>query len=327
MIHQARTTTVAPIRLGVAVRVLGRDGLRARDGRRAEHAPHLSVSLLHVREVLLYLAERRIGCYRLADDLAPYLDRPDLPAFAGQIEACAELLAETGALARAHSIRLTMHMGLHVALAAPDDALAARAAAAVAARARLLDALGAGPEGTLTLHVGGAHGDAAAALHRFAARFERLPQAARSRVAVEPDEDCFSLAELLRLHEMIGVPIVFDALHHQLNNPQRIPAHVALALALATWPRGVRPKIHFSTQRTEAHLLAARAGQARQVLAPRHGQHADFINAFECAAFIAGARGLPPFDMILEAKAADLALLRLREDLRRFAPEAAVLVH
>ena len=45
------------IRLGVAVRIMGRAGLRARDGRRAEHAPHLSVSLLLVREVLLYLAE------------------------------------------------------------------------------------------------------------------------------------------------------------------------------------------------------------------------------------------------------------------------------
>jgi UV DNA damage endonuclease len=309
------------------VRVLGRAGLRARDGRRAEHTPHLSVSLLHVREVLLYLAERRIGCYRLAEDLAPYQDRPDMPAFAGQIEACADLLAETGALARAHSIRLTMHMGLHTALAAPDEALAARAAAAIAARAQLLDALGTGPEGVLTVHVGGAHGDHAAALHRFAARFERLPPAARARVVVEPDEDCFSLGELLPLHQMTGVPIVFDALHHQLNNPWRIPARAALALALATWPRGVRPKVHFSTQRTEAHLLPARSGQPRQVLAPRHGQHADYINVFEFASFLESARGLAPFDVVLEAKAADLALLRLREDLRQFAPETAIRVN
>src|SRR5919197_1373831 len=134
------------IRLGVAVRILGRAGLRARDGRRAEHAPHLSVSLLHVREVLLYLAEQRIGCYRLADDLAPYLTHPGMPQFGRQIEECADLLAELGAL-------------------------------------------GMGPEGVLVLHAGGAYGDGAAALHRFAARFERLPAAARRRVAVEPDED------------------------------------------------------------------------------------------------------------------------------------------
>ena len=314
------------IRLGVAVRVLGRDGLRARDARRAEHAPHLSVSLLYLREVLLYLAERQIGCYRLADDLAPYLDRADMPEFAQQIEECAELLAETGALARAQGIRLTMHMGLHVALSTPDEQLAARGAAAITARARLLDALGAGRESVLTLHIGGAYGDGAAALHRFAARFERLPEFARRRVAVEPDEDCFALPDLLRLHQLTGVPLVFDALHHQLNNPSHIPPGAALALALATWPPGLRPKVHFSSQRTEAHLVPARAGYARQVIAPRHGQHADFINPFEFAAFLAEARGLPPFDIMLEAKAADLALLRLREDLCRFAPELANVV-
>jgi UV DNA damage endonuclease len=59
------------------------------------------------------------------------------------------------------------------------------------------------------------------------------------------------------------------------------------------------------------------------VLAPLHGQHADFINPYEFAALMEAARGLPPFDVILEAKAADLAVLRLREDLRRFVPEIA----
>jgi UV DNA damage endonuclease len=59
------------------------------------------------------------------------------------------------------------------------------------------------------------------------------------------------------------------------------------------------------------------------VLPPRHGQHADYIQPFEFADFVVAARGQPPFDVMLEAKAADLALLRLREDLRRFAPELA----
>ncbi len=314
------------IHLGVAVRILGKAGLRARDGRRAEHAPHLSVSLLLVREVLAYLAEQQIGCYRLADDLAPYLTDARHPQFAQQIDECGDLLAETGALARQHGIRLSMHMPIHVTLAAPDAAVAERSAADVIARARLLDALGAGPEAVLVLHVGGAHGDGAAARFRFAARYERLPECARRRVVIEPDENSFDLPDLLRLHQDTGTPVVLDILHHQINNRSRIPLCEALGLALATWPRGVRPKIHFSTQRTEAHVLPDRRGQARQVLAPQAGQHADFINPFEFAALIAAARGLPPFDIMLEAKAADLALLRLREDLRRYAPELAALV-
>ncbi|KPV47184.1 hypothetical protein SE17_42675, partial [Kouleothrix aurantiaca] len=116
------------IALGVAVKILGNGGLRARDGRRAEHAPHLSVSLLLVREVLLYLAAQNIRLYRLADDLAPYADDARFPAMQQQIDACADMLAETGALARAHGIRLTMHLPLWLALASPDEALAARSA-------------------------------------------------------------------------------------------------------------------------------------------------------------------------------------------------------
>jgi UV DNA damage endonuclease len=219
-----------------------------------------------------------------------------------------------------------MHAPLYVALGSPDDDVAARSAAVVVALAQLLDALGAGAEGVLVLHVGGAHGDRAAALHRFAARYERLPHQARRRVVVEHDEDSFALADLLRLHQVSGAPLVFDALHHQINDPAGIPAGEALGLALATWPRGVRPKAHFSTQRTEAHLLPERRGQPRRVLAPLLGQHADFINPFEFAAFAAAARGLPPFDLVLEAKAADIALLRLRDDLARVAPEVAATV-
>ena len=41
---------------------------------------------------------------------------------------------------------------------------------------------------------------------------------------------------------------------------------------------------------------------------------------------LTAARGLPLFDIMLEAKAADLALLRLRADLRRYTPELAALV-
>jgi UV DNA damage endonuclease len=314
------------IRLGVAVKILGQAGLRARDGRRAEHAPHLSVSLLLVREVLAYLADRQIGCYRLADDLAPYLADQRRPEFARQLDECGELLAETGALARAHGIRLSMHLPLHVALAAPDAAVAERSMAHIIARARLLDGLGAGPDAVLVLHVGGAHGDSAAARFRFAARYERLPESARRRIVVEPDEHSFDLPELLRLHQETGAPVVLDSLHHQVNNRSRIPLGQALGLALATWPRGMRPKIHFSSQRTEAHVLPDRAGQARQVLAPQAGQHADYINPFELVGLLGAARSLPPFDIMLEAKAADLALLRLREDLRRYAPELAALV-
>ena len=50
--------------------------------------------------------------------------------------------------------------------------------------------------------------------------------------------------------------------------------------------------------------------------------HADFVNPFEFATFMRATNGLE-FDVMLEAKMKDLALLRLRRDLLRCAPEIA----
>ncbi len=306
------------IYLGVATKILGAKRARQPVG------AHLSVRLLALREVLLYLAAMQVRCYRLPDDLIS-ADAPG-PAWQQELHESQPLLNELACLAQAHGIRLTMHVPLYAVLSTPDDAIALRAVATIGARAALLHALGCGSDGTLVVHAGGAYGDDRAAREQFAARWEALPVTMRRRVAIEPDEDCFDLAALLPLYQITGAPIVFDALHFQLHNPQRISLTVALGLALATWPPGVRPKVHLSTQRTEAHIHAARDGLARHVVPPRHGQHADYINPFEFVALLQAARGLPPFDVMLEAKAGDLALLRLREDVRQFAPELATSV-
>ncbi|HEU4322751.1 MAG TPA: UV damage endonuclease UvsE [Roseiflexaceae bacterium] len=299
------------IRLGVSVNVLGRPGRRGPAGAGGAHP---SVRLLELRELLLYLAGQGICYYRPAGDLLP------LDGAAEALAECGDLPGEVGALARRLGMRLTLHPPLHAALSAPDTEVAGRAAAQLAGQAALLDALGCGPEAVLVLHVGGAYGDAPAALERFAARYERLPAPLRQRLAVEQDEYCFDLCALLRLHQLTGVPLVFDSLHFQLHNPARLGLAEALGLALATWPRGVPAEVHFSSQRTEGHARTERGGAVR-VAPPRHGQHADFANPFEFAALLRAARGLPPFDIMLEAKAGDLAVLRLRDDLRRFAPE------
>ena len=50
--------------------------------------------------------------------------------------------------------------------------------------------------------------------------------------------------------------------------------------------------------------------------------HADFCQPFEFIAFMRLLDGLK-FDVMLEAKSKDLALLRLRRDLQRYAPDVA----
>ena len=97
----------------------------------------------------------------------------------------------------------------------------------------------------------------------------------------------------------------------------------AAPLALTTWPAGEQPKIHVSSPRTAVRQIV-RNGQSYWQ-PPLPNQHSDFIDPFAFIDLVRGARimGLRPFDIMLEAKAKDLALLRLREQITTFAPDLA----
>jgi UV DNA damage endonuclease len=315
------------MRLGFGTRVLGRPGLKSHDSRRWQNDPHLSVSLAYLRDIFQYLVQHGIRMYRMSADLAPYVTHPELPQFHGQIEACAAELALVGQMARAAGLRLSFHPGAHVVLSAPEPELAERSAQEIVALARLLDAMQLGREAVVVVHVGGAYDDKAAAAARFVERFMRLPAFACRRLALEHDDGLFSLQDARWIHAETGIPLVFDYLHYRCHNPERLSVADAVQLALATWPPDVQPKVHFSSPRTEMRVVRRtdrRSGNGREVVRPPLAtQHADFAHPFEFISFLRAADGARDFDVMLELKAQDLALRRLREDLERFGPDVA----
>ena len=58
------------------------------------------------------------------------------------------------------------------------------------------------------------------------------------------------------------------------------------------------------------------------LLPPIWTGHADFTNPFEFSTFMRTAEGLE-FDVMMEGKAKDISILKLRPDLLRFAPDVA----
>lgn len=313
------------------MRVLGKPGLRGYDGRRAAQAPHLSVSLAYLRDVLAYLTTAGIGMYRMSPELAPYATHPDWPALHHQIDDCRVELAEVGAIARAADIRLSFHAPSHVALGSTDSGVVARSAALLAVLAGLLDAMDQPREAVIVVHAGGLAGGVEQLLGRWVAAWEHLPVSIRRRLVLEHDDESLTLPAALRIHAATGVPVVFDYLHFLLHNPERWRLQAALAAALATWPPAVQPKTHFSSQRTElcaSYKFDEESGRRRWYLSPpRPGHHADYANPWEFAHLVRAGAGGRDFDVLLEAKAGDLALLRLREDLLRYAPETRGVLH
>ena len=146
-------------------------------------------------------------------------------------------------------------------------------------------------------------------MDRFLRGFSMLSGAAQARLVVENDDRSFGLRDVLGLSARIGRPVVWDILHHHCCDPDGIPDREALELALATWPPGVRPKIHYSSPRT-----AIEERRGKLVLPPLRA-HADMIDPIGFEHFVRETAAGLDFDVMLEAKAKDLALLRLREQL------------
>ena len=315
-----------PSRLGFPVKVMGDPGLKSNDSRRWRKSPHLRVSLAYLDAIFDYLVRHRIDMYRMSSDLAPYATHPDMPQFHGMIKECDGDLQALGRKARDLGLRLSFHPSQYVVLNSPDPALVQKSVWDIAAQSEILDRMELGPEAVIVIHVGGAYGDRRAGCARWAETWKVLPEHARNRLVLEHDDLRFSAADILWIHEHTGVRLIFDYQHFWCFNPEGLDLLPTLRSILATWPDGVRPKIHVSTPRTEFREVKRKSrttGKAETAyLAPVWTGHADFSNPFEFATFMRSAAGLD-FDVMLESKAKDLALIRLRADLMRYAPDVA----
>ena len=309
------------MRIGFPVKAFGQAGLKASDTRRWQNGPHLSVSLAYLRDTLGYLKRSGLHLYRMAADLAPYLAEPSLPQFGRQIDECLTELEVVGAMASMEGVRLSFHPNAYAILNTLDEIVVARTARYLTGLARILDAMGQGPDAVVVVHVGGAYGDREAALARWATRYCELPEPVRERLALENDDGIFSLLDVYRLYQRTNVRLIFDHLHHLNHNPERVALPDALDLAFTTWPADVPPKIHFASPRTEMNQM--KTGTHIRLQPPQWTQHADYVNPFEFIEFLRAAEGKRPFDVMVEARARDLAVLRLQDDLARYGPDVA----
>ena len=287
-------------RFGFAVKVLGK-ALKSNDARRPENHPHLRVSLDYLEKIFDYLEEVGIDMYRMSSELAPYLTHPDYPEFHGQLEECREKIEKLGERARKSRFRLSFHPSQFIFLSAKEERIIEASIRDLAWQAMILDWMGLDREAVVVSHVGGAYDDKNASLERWLLNYEKLPSFIKNRLVLENDDSRFSVADTSWLHRRCGIPLVFDYQHHMCFNPERIPLRKALLICLNSWKE--RPKIHFSCPST--HLEEGKM--------PRLTNHSDLIDPFEFAWFLEEVGDLD-FDVMLEAKGKDLALLRLRAE-------------
>ncbi|ADI13731.1 UV DNA damage repair endonuclease UvsE [Truepera radiovictrix] len=257
-------------------------------------------NLATLRRLLLWNVERGIRFFRVASSVIPLASHEAFP-LDWPVQFAPEL-AEVRALVAEHHLRLSMHPGQYTILNAQRPEVVAAAVRELEYHAAFLAATDP-RSGTMTLHVGGAYGDKGSAKRRFAENAALLSPEARSRLILENDDRTFHAGDVLELCEALQLPMVFDFLHHKLNpvseswEAELVPL---LARAVATWDASSLaakvPKFHLSSPRD---------------LSTAHADFVEPVDFLQVTDALAQFGGDAPFDLMLEAKQKDAALLRL----------------
>jgi UV DNA damage endonuclease len=249
--------------------------------------------------VIQYNQERNIRFFRMSSVLQPWMGVHDIKSFP-QFEEICTALQFAGKLARKYGQRLTFHPSHFVKLAAESDSLVEKSIAELEAHSLLLDLMEftpASPENKINIHVGGVYGNKPTTLERWAKNYKRLSPNCRARVTVENDDvaSSYSVDDLLILHRLCDgtLPIVFD-FHHYKFCPGELTEEEAFHAAIATWPQGIRPVVHWSESQRGRKPHA----------------HSDYVRG---PIFLHGLE--KEVDVMIESKCKERALLAYRDGL------------
>ncbi|QEG43726.1 UV DNA damage repair endonuclease UvsE [Roseimaritima ulvae] len=248
-----------------------------------------------LQDALRYCADHGIGCFRINSQILPLKthaecgyaidDLPDGKQIVRAFKAC-------GKFAAAHNIRTCFHPDQFVVLNSPRGDVVDRSIDELEYQSEVAQWINAD---VVNIHGGGAYGDKAAALDRFADTLNRLSNRARSRLTIENDDVTYTPADLLPLCQRENIPLVYDVHHHRCHGDD-LSIDEATEQAIATWDR--EPLFHISSP------LDGWQGDK-----PR--RHHDYINIAD----FPDAWRNRTLTVEVEAKAKELAVLKLKQQL------------
>ena len=245
-------------------------------------------------KILEWNRQNGIRLFRLTSALIPWGDSLDLTQLKDYKEIRSEL-KKAGDFARFHGIRITTHPGPFNVLVSPNEAVVEKTIQDLEMHGKIFDMMGLEntPYNNININFNGVYGDKKKAMDRFCQNFSRLSESVRSRLTVENDDkgSMYSVMDLWYIYGKIGIPIVFDYHHHGFCTGD-LTEEQALKLAAETWPKGIKPIVHYSESK------ALHEGDTKQ----KPQAHSDYINS------LPDTYGMD-IDIMVEAKAKELAIL------------------
>lgn len=246
--------------------------------------------------ILEWNIENNIKVYRMSSDMFPcigFYNILDLP----NIDKIKNILNRIGEFVKTNDIRVSFHPSHFCIIASESEKVVKNAIDELNKHAEIFDLMGLEQsyKYPINIHVNTTKPTREEATERFCKQFINLSESCKKRLVVENDDgpNQYSTKILYDLvHTKIGIPITHD-FHHHNYGPQDLSQEEALKLALSTWG-DIKPLTHMSSPKTHED----EGGRATA--------HADYI--YERIETF----GLD-FDVEIEAKAKDLAVIKYKE--------------
>jgi len=233
--------------------------------------------------ILNFNVEHNILFFRITSDLVPFASHPvckfDWLTYFKQD------FRDIGSYISSRRIRISMHPGQYTILNSPEVHVMETSLRELDYHTRVLDAMDLDQSAKIQLHIGGVYGNKEESLERFIRRYNSLDNRIKRRLVIENDDRQYGVRDCLQVHAQTRVPVLFDSLHHELNNVGETMKE-AFAMVVSTWKKedGL-PMVDYSNPRTY----------------PRDTKHAESIDIQHFEQFIAQTKTYD-YDVMLEIK-------------------------
>ena len=234
-------------------------------------------------KILRYNIDHKLLFYRITSELVPFASHP-ICEFDWQ-KHFSKKFKEIGSFIHKHDIRISMHPDQFIVLNSRSKDVVQRSIAELQYHAEVLDLMGLDKSAKIQLHVGGVYGNKPESMDRFAKNYSKLNRSIKDRLVVENDDRSYTLSDCIEINKDIGVPILFDNFHHELNSSGEILTQ-ALEKTSRTWRvRDGLPMTDYSSQNP----------------ALGKGRHAETIDTAKFKEYINDSKPFD-FDIMLEIK-------------------------
>ncbi len=248
-------------------------------------------NLLALEEILKYNVKNNIHFYRISSKIIPLATKDDVKF--NYTTKYKEYYDRISKIIKDNNLRVDFHPDQFCVLNSTNNDVVKNSIKILEYHYYLLNMMMV-KDKVLILHVGSNVFGKDNSIKRFINNFNKLPEYLKKCIVIENDDKIFNVSDVLKISEVINVPVVLDYHHYNCNK-----STIDIEKIFNTW--NITPKIHFSSPKNKKEFRS----------------HNDYINSDDFINFIESIKKYnTDVDIMLEAKMKDDALFRLVRELK-----------